>query len=77
MAMIREHERVALLVDLPAYHLKIGDVGTVVHLYNTNKACEVEFFTADGETFDVITVDAVNVRPVHNREVLHVRPLAA
>jgi hypothetical protein len=75
--MIREHERVALLVDLPAYDLKIGDVGIVVHLYGTGKAYEVEFFTAKGETLDVVTVDAAHVRPVHNREVLHVRPLAA
>jgi len=38
---------------------------------------EQEKITAKGETLDVVTVDAAYVRPVHKREVLHVRPLAA
>jgi len=73
--MIREHERIVLMVDLPEHELIMGDVGVVVHIYSTGKAYEVEFFTLDGYTLDVVTVDASDVRPVHRREVMHARPL--
>jgi hypothetical protein len=73
--MIHEHERVVLRVDLPEYELRVGDVGVVVHIYSTGKAYEVEFFTLDGQTLDVVTIDSNNVRPVHRREVMHARQL--
>ncbi|MFN8495989.1 MAG: DUF4926 domain-containing protein [Caldilineaceae bacterium] len=73
--MIVEHKRVVLTVDLPEHHLKAGDVGVVVHIYSTNKAYEVEFFTLDGETLDVVTVEAFQLRPVHEMEVMHARPM--
>ena len=56
--MIHEHERVVLLVDLPEHQLMAGDVGVVVHSYSTGKAYEVEFFTLDGQTLDVVTIAA-------------------
>ena len=67
--MIHEHERVILLVDLPEYELVVGDVGVVVHIYSTGNAYEVEFFTLDGQTLEVVTLDAKAVRPVRQREV--------
>lgn len=73
--MIKEHERAVLLVDLPDYGLQTGDMGTVVHLYADGLAYEIEFFTADGQTFDVVTVEAIDVRPVQSDELLHVRAL--
>jgi len=73
--MIHEHERVVLMVDLPEHALVVGDVGVVVHIYSTGKAYEVEFFTLDGQTLDVVTVDASDVRSVHRREVMHARAL--
>src|SRR5260221_9837056 len=73
--MIREHERVALTVDLPERHLQAGDVGTVVHVYTTSKAYGVEFFTLDGQTLDVITVESEQLRPVGNLDVMHARPM--
>lgn len=41
--MIREHDRVVLTAPLPMEQLEIGDVGTVVHIYQDGKALEVEF----------------------------------
>ena len=73
--MICEHERAILTVDLPDHQLQTGDVGTVVHIYNGGTAYEVEFFTVDGQTLDVITVEAAQLREVRSSEILHARPL--
>lgn len=75
--MIKEHERAVLIVDLPENHLRAGDVGTIVHIYNDGAAYEIEFFTLDGRTLDVVTVEAEDVRPVSSRDVLHIRELSA
>lgn len=74
---MREHERAILAADLPVHRLKLGDVGTVVHVYNGGTAYEVEFFTVDGQTFDVVTVEASQLRSVRDHDLLHARPLAA
>lgn len=73
--MIPEHRRAVLTVDLPANKLKAGDVGTVVHIYDDGAAYEVEFFTLDGRTLDVVTVEADWLRPVGERDVMHVREM--
>lgn len=74
--MIHEHDRVIFTIDLPKSHLAAGDVGTVVHVYQDGAAYEVEVFTLDGWTFDVVTVEAGQVRPVTRRDVQHARELA-
>lgn len=74
--MIQEHDRVVFSVDLPQYRLAAGDVGTVVHIYEDAAAYEVEVFTLDGHTFDVVTVEATQVRPVSSRDVEHAREVA-
>ena len=74
--MINEHERVVLTADLPEHNLKAGDVGTVVHVYSTGKAYEIEFFALDGRTLDVITVEVEQVRPVSSMEVMHARSIS-
>ncbi|MEO8397167.1 MAG: DUF4926 domain-containing protein [Chloroflexota bacterium] len=73
--MIPEHDRAILTEDMPKYHLKAGDIGVVVHVYSTGDAYEVEFFTLDGQTLDVVTVEAGQVRPVSRRDVMHARTL--
>ncbi|MCU0772380.1 MAG: DUF4926 domain-containing protein [Verrucomicrobia bacterium] len=73
--MIKEHERVVLKSDVPAEGLKAGDVGTVVHVYGDGKAYEVEFVALDGHTAAVVTLEAVQVRAVHRREITHAREL--
>jgi hypothetical protein len=74
--MMHEHVRVVFSMDLPQYRLAAGDVGTVVHVYEDAAAYEVEVFVLDGGTFDVVTVEATQMRPVSNRDVEHARELA-
>ncbi len=59
----------------PSIRLQAGDIGTVVHIYNGGSAYEVEFLTVDGQTLDVITVEAAQLREVRSGEILHARPL--
>ena len=75
--MIREHDRVVLVIDASSEGLVAGDVGTVVHIYRDGEAYEVEFTTLEGKTAAVITVEAAQVRPVGKREITHARELAS
>lgn len=75
--MIHELDTVVLTRDIPEHGLKEGDVGAVVHLYADQSACEVEFVAADGSTIAVLTLATADVRPMHRREILHVRELGA
>lgn len=74
---MKEHEQVVLTVDLPAYRLKAGDMGVVVMIHGDHQGYELEIFSADGHTLDVVTVEAEQVRPVSRRDVLHVREMPA
>ena len=53
----REHDVVALLVDLPQYNLAAGDTGAVVHVYSQVEAYEVEFMDLQGRTKAVVTLE--------------------
>ena len=76
--MISEHDMVVLTESLPQLKLQAGDVGTVVHVYREGEAYEVEFSTMQGgPPFALVTVSAVQVRPIGNRDLFHVRELAA
>ena len=75
--MIKEHDRVVLAANVPSEGLVAGDVGTVVHVYRDGQAYEVEFFTLEGKTAAVITLEASQVRPVGKREITHARELAS
>jgi hypothetical protein len=75
--MIKELDSVVLAVDLPAYRLKVGDVGTIVHVHVGGKGFEVEFVALDGETVAVASLTAAELRPVGRREIIHARPLPA
>lgn len=75
--MIREHDRVVLVSDVPDAALVAGDVGTVVHIYANAVAYEIEFVTLDGTTAAVVTVAADRVRPVRPKEMPHARQLVA
>lgn len=62
-----------LTIDLPEKHLKAGDVGTVVDVYDEGKGYSLEFFTLTGQTVAVATVTADAVRPVSAEDRVHVR----
>ncbi len=74
--MIKEHDRIVLLIDLQSEGLLAGDVGTVVHIYNKGEAFEVEFMTLEGETVTVVTLPSSQVRAVGKRDIAHARKLA-
>ncbi|WP_071288529.1 DUF4926 domain-containing protein [Mycolicibacterium llatzerense] len=59
----QEHEGVVLPRDLPEAGLVAGTVGAVVWLYPGGEDFEVEFFDADGNTIDVVTVSENDIQP--------------
>ncbi len=72
---MKEHECVVLTEDLPAEDLKIGDIGTVIHIHRGAAGYEVEFMTLAGETIAVATLLAAQVRPLARRDMAHAREL--
>ena len=75
--MIKEFDQVVIIEDLPKYQLVSGDLGTVVMIHGDHTGYELEIFSADGQTLDVVTVKAAQVRPVNREDVLHVRHRSA
>jgi len=75
--MIRELDDVILNCDLPKHGLTCGDIGTVVLVHNGGEGYTVEFTTLDGETVAIVTLQASQVRPAHEREIAHARAITA
>ena len=46
-------------------------------IYRNGQAYEVEFMTLEGKTVAVVTLEASQVRPVGQREIVHARELAS
>ncbi len=74
--MIEELETAILTRDILEYGLRAGDVGAVVYRYADVSAYEVEFVTGEGRTVAVLTLSEGDLRPMAEREILHVRQLA-
>jgi len=74
--MINELSSVVLNRDIEEYGLQIGDIGTVVHCYEDKLAFEVEFVNGQGETIAVLTLESKDIRPMHSKEILHVREMS-
>jgi hypothetical protein len=74
--MIRDHDTVALTVDLPEHGLCRDDLGTVV-LTHGDKGFEVEFMTLDGQTMAVVSLTTNQVRAIGRREIAHARAVGA
>ena len=75
--MIKEHDCIVMLQDLPEESLKTGDIGTVVHIHQGGAGYEVEFITLAGETVAVVTLLPPQLRPISRRDLAHVRELTA
>ncbi len=71
--MIKEFQQVVITEDLPKYQLKAGDLGVVVMIHGNHLGYELEIFSAEGRTLEVITVEAKQVRPIGALDILHVR----
>ncbi|MCY4009892.1 MAG: DUF4926 domain-containing protein [Anaerolineaceae bacterium] len=61
--MIVEHDIGVLTESLPKFGLRVGDSGVVVAVLGEGAAYLVEFFTAEGETIDVVYVEGDQLRP--------------
>ena len=72
--MYAEHELVVLRRDLAEHGLRVGDIGTVVGIYDGG-GLEVEFSAPGGDTIAVLTLGPGDVRALARREILHVRDL--
>lgn len=68
-----ELDTVVLTRDVPEAGLRAGDLGAVVQVYGSG-TLEVEFVTASGRTQALRTLDASDVRPVSDDDLLAVRP---
>lgn len=75
--MIKEHDCIVLLQDLPEDSLKAGDIGTVVHIHKGGAGYEVEFMTLTGETVAVVTLLPSQLRTIARRDLAHVRELTS
>ena len=75
--MIEEFALVALTTDLPLFHLKGGDMGTVVDVVKDGEAFVVEFATILGKTVAVVEVLPPQIRRVEAGDIANVRPIEA
>ena len=73
--MFNELDTVVLADNMPEAGLERGDIGTIVHVYTSAAAYEVEFVTGKGETIALLTLAAEKLRPMREREILHARTL--
>ena len=62
--MIPQYAEGVLTVDLSEHGLKAGAEGVVVDFTADGEAYIVEFFTPEGDTIDVVFVEADQLRPV-------------
>lgn len=71
--MIQELDSVTLTHEIPEHELEEGDLGTVVHRYDSGRAFEVEFLAGDGSTIAVLTLERDEIRPLGEADVFCVR----
>ena len=74
--MINELDQVTLTKPIPDRGLESGDVGTVVMVHEGGKGYTLEFMTFSGKTIAIVTLPADAVRPISEREIVHVREVA-
>ena len=66
---------VVLVKDLLEFGLRVGDLGTIVAIYEP-AGLEIEFIKASGETQAVLTLTEADVRPIKADDIMSVRPLS-
>ena len=59
--------------DVPEHGLRKGDLGAIVEIHEPD-AFEVEFVTASGRTAALLTLNARDIRPVADDDLVSVRP---
>ena len=66
-------ETIVLDRDVLEHGLRKGDLGAIVEVYEPD-AFEVEFVTASGRTAALVMLNARDVRPVADDDLVSVRP---
>jgi len=66
---------VVLMKDLPGFGLRVGDLGTIVAIYEPD-GLEIEFIKASGETQAVLTLTEADLRRTKADDIISVRPLS-
>ena len=77
--MFGEHDTVILTDTLKGDEgtkLFPGDAGCIIHVHGNGAAYVVEFAALDGETIDIATVAAGQIRAVTTRYMTHARETA-
>ena len=69
------HQTVALNQDIPDAGLQLGDLGTVVAIYDPDNV-EVEFVAASGRTQSLLTLSISSLRAIGDQDLIAVRSLA-
>lgn len=54
--MLKEHDVVTVMVEIPEHGLAAGDVGAVVHCYPGQDVYEVDVLDDQGRTKSVVTM---------------------
>jgi len=75
--MIEMLDTVVLTHDIEEHGLAMGGVGAVVDVYGAGEEYEVEFVTAEGYTVALLTLSETDIRPMADKEILHVREVTA
>ena len=79
MIKIPLYKEVSLKCDLPKYHLKKGDIATIVEYIEGKddlpNAYVLEAFDALGETIGIFTLPDDKVASITHNEVLHARTI--
>jgi len=65
-------DTVVLTRDVPEHGLRKGDLGAVVDVYEPD-GLEVEFVTASGRTAALLALNARDIRPVADDDLVSVR----
>jgi uncharacterized protein DUF4926 len=65
-------DTIVLERDVPERGLRRGDLGAAVEVYEPDRL-EVEFVTASGRTAALVTLNAHDVRPVADDDLVSVR----
>lgn len=67
-------EQIVILIDVPEYDVRAGDLGTVVEIYETpSSALEIEFVNPDGTTRALLTVSPEQVRRITHADIFAIR----
>lgn len=75
--MFPEHSMVVLTRNISELGVRLGDVGTIVHIYPGGAAYEVEFGRIKGKSDPLATLELGDIRPATPREIELAFPTAS